>query len=45
MFVLGEYYARICWGERQCKKYFVNESIELNKTFEIESGDQHHIEK
>ena len=27
------------------QKYFVNESIELNKTFEIESGDQHHIEK
>ena len=27
------------------QKYFVNESIELNKAFEIESGDQHHIEK
>ena len=27
------------------QKYFVNESIEVNKTFEIESGDQHHIEK
>ena len=27
------------------QKYFINENIELNKSFKIESSDQHHIEK
>ena len=27
------------------QKYFINENIELNKSFKIESSDQYHIEK
>lgn len=27
------------------QKYFINQTIQLNQTFKIESGDHHHIEK
>lgn len=27
------------------QKYFINQKIQLNQTFQIESGDHHHIEK
>lgn len=27
------------------QKYFINQTLQINQTFEIESGDHHHIEK